>query len=63
MTAESVAVRWSHVGLNSCDVDVTEDFYRTWFGFERARVVVSEDDILDGIAASVAREGAGTAVG
>lgn len=39
MTAESVAVRWSHVGLNCYDVDATEGFYRTWFGFERARVV------------------------
>jgi len=39
VTTGSVALRWSHVGLNCYDVDATEDFYRTWFGFERARVV------------------------
>ncbi|MBO2448750.1 VOC family protein [Actinomadura barringtoniae] len=32
-------LRWSHVGLNCQDPAVTEDFYRTWFGFERARAV------------------------
>jgi glyoxylase I family protein len=39
VTDESAALRWSHVGLNCRDLDTTEDFYRTWFGFERARVV------------------------
>ena len=36
------AVRWSHVGLNCQDQQVTEEFYTRWFGFGRARVV--EDD-------------------
>jgi glyoxylase I family protein len=31
--------RWSHVALNCRDLDTTESFYRTWFGFRRARVV------------------------
>ena len=30
---------WSHVALNCRDQQVTEDFYRKWFDFERARVV------------------------
>jgi glyoxylase I family protein len=30
---------WSHVALNCGDQQATEDFYREWFGFERARVV------------------------
>jgi glyoxylase I family protein len=30
---------WSHVALNCRDQEVTEDFYRKWFDFERARVV------------------------
>jgi glyoxylase I family protein len=28
---------WSHVGLNCRDQEATEEFYRRWFGFERAR--------------------------
>jgi glyoxylase I family protein len=28
---------WSHVGLNCRDQAKTEEFYRRWFGFERAR--------------------------
>jgi glyoxylase I family protein len=39
MTADTAGLRWSHAGLNCADVDVTERFYRTLFGFERARVV------------------------
>jgi glyoxylase I family protein len=35
----SQALRWSHVALNCRDQAVTEEFYRRWFGFERARVV------------------------
>lgn len=31
--------RWSHVGLNCRDLDATESFYRTWFGYRRARLV------------------------
>jgi glyoxylase I family protein len=33
------SLRWSHVALNCADPDATEQFYTTWFGFERARVV------------------------
>jgi glyoxylase I family protein len=32
-------LRWSHVALNCADQRSTEEFYRQWFGFERARVV------------------------
>lgn len=32
-------LHWSHVALNCADQAVTEDFYRRWFGFERARSV------------------------
>ena len=32
-------LRWSHAALNCRDQRTTEDFYRKWFGFERARVV------------------------
>jgi glyoxylase I family protein len=32
-------LRWSHVALNCGDQQATEDFYREWFGFQRARVV------------------------
>jgi glyoxylase I family protein len=32
-------LRWSHVALNCQDQKTTEEFYRRWFGFERARVV------------------------
>lgn len=32
-------LRWSHVGLNCRDPQVTEEFYRQWFCFRRARVV------------------------
>ncbi len=28
---------WSHVGLNCRDQGRTEEFYRRWFGFQRAR--------------------------
>jgi glyoxylase I family protein len=30
-------LQWSHVGLNCHDQEATEEFYRRWFGFERAR--------------------------
>ncbi|WP_306210637.1 VOC family protein [Actinoplanes sp. RD1] len=33
------ALRWSHVALNCADQAVTEEFYRRWFGFRRARAV------------------------
>lgn len=42
--ADPQAPRWSHVGLNCRDIDVTEEFYRTWFGFRRARLVDLGDD-------------------
>jgi glyoxylase I family protein len=29
-------MKWSHVALNCRDLDATEEFYRRWFGFERA---------------------------
>jgi glyoxylase I family protein len=29
-------MRWSHAALNCRDLDVTEDFYTTYFGFKRA---------------------------
>lgn len=32
-------LRWSHVALNCRDQSATEEFYRRWFGFQRARVV------------------------
>lgn len=32
-------LHWSHVALNCRDQQATEDFYREWFSFERARVV------------------------
>jgi glyoxylase I family protein len=32
-------LHWSHVALNCRDQQATEDFYREWFGFERARAV------------------------
>jgi glyoxylase I family protein len=35
----SAALRWSHVALNCRDQAVTEEFYRRWFGFQRARLV------------------------
>jgi glyoxylase I family protein len=35
----TTTLRWSHVALNCADQTVTEEFYRRWFGFERARVV------------------------
>jgi glyoxylase I family protein len=34
-----MSLKWSHVALNCRNQDATEEFYRTWFGFERARVV------------------------
>lgn len=44
MTAPPVTgLRWSHVALNCRDQAVTEEFYRRWFGFERARVVPLDD--------------------
>lgn len=39
MTAAAAVPHWSHVALNCTDPAVTEDFYRRWFGFHRARVV------------------------
>ncbi|WP_405887408.1 VOC family protein [Streptomyces sp. NBC_01136] len=41
---EPIELRWSHAGLNCRDLEATEDFYRTWFGFERARSVQMGDD-------------------
>ncbi|HEX5404688.1 MAG TPA: VOC family protein [Pseudonocardiaceae bacterium] len=38
------ALQWSHVGLNCRDQVTTEEFYRKWFGFQRARVVPLGDD-------------------
>jgi glyoxylase I family protein len=32
-------VRWAHAGLNCLDLYVTEQFYRRWFGFRRARTI------------------------
>jgi glyoxylase I family protein len=40
------APRWSHVALNCRDQDATEQFYRRWFGFERARVVPLGDQTI-----------------
>lgn len=38
---------WSHVALNCRDQQATEDFYRHWFGFERARTVsLGEEKIV-----------------
>ncbi|MEU0600952.1 VOC family protein [Streptomyces sp. NPDC006393] len=46
-TPARTALRWSHAGLNCRDLDATEAFYRTWFGFERARAVeLGEDRIV-----------------
>ena len=40
-------LHWSHVALNCRDQRTTEDFYRKWFGFERARVVpLGEEQII-----------------
>jgi len=39
VTSAAPVLRWSHVALNCRDQQVTEDFYRRWFAFERARVV------------------------
>jgi glyoxylase I family protein len=40
-------LRWSHVALNCRDQPATEEFYRRWFGFERARVVpLGEQEII-----------------
>ncbi|MGC9670565.1 VOC family protein [Planosporangium sp. 12N6] len=39
MTARAPGLRWSHVALNCADQAVTEEFYRRWFGFTRARAV------------------------
>jgi glyoxylase I family protein len=42
-----MSLHWSHVALNCRDLAVTERFYTTWFGFERARVVpVGADRIV-----------------
>jgi glyoxylase I family protein len=35
----TTTLRWSHVALNCADQAATEEFYRRWFGFRRARVV------------------------
>ena len=40
--AQSVPVRWAHVGLNCRDQQRTEQFYRDVFGFRRARVVSAD---------------------
>jgi glyoxylase I family protein len=40
------APRWSHVGLNCRDLEATESFYRTWFGFQRARAVPVGDELI-----------------
>jgi glyoxylase I family protein len=37
-------LHWSHVALNCRDQQATEDFYRRWFGFERARIVPLGDE-------------------
>jgi glyoxylase I family protein len=42
--AEPQVPHWSHVGLNCRDINITEQFYRTWFGFHRARLVDLGDD-------------------
>lgn len=34
---------WSHVALNCSDQARTEEFYRRWFGFSRARVITVPD--------------------
>lgn len=40
-------LRWSHVALNCQDQQATEDFYREWFGFERARIVpLGQEEII-----------------
>ncbi|MFC1416112.1 VOC family protein [Streptacidiphilus cavernicola] len=36
-------MRWSHIGLNCRDQKQTEEFYRRWFGFTRARSVPIPD--------------------
>lgn len=47
MTASVSNLHWSHVGLNCQDQRATEEFYRQWFGFERARVVpLGEQEII-----------------
>ena len=38
MTAVT-GLRWSHVALNCLDQRATEEFYRRWFGFRRARTI------------------------
>jgi glyoxylase I family protein len=39
--------RWSHVALNCRDQQATEDFYRKWLDFERARVIpLGEERII-----------------
>jgi exopolyphosphatase/guanosine-5'-triphosphate,3'-diphosphate pyrophosphatase len=67
LAAEDTAARLARPGMVEGRADVIAGgalvLERVVAAFERARVVVSEDDILDGLAASVAREGAGTAVG
>lgn len=44
MTATVPTMHWSHVGLNCQDQRTTEEFYRRWFGFERARVIPIGDE-------------------
>jgi glyoxylase I family protein len=41
--ATGTGLRWSHLALNCRDQRVTEDFYRRWFGFRRARSVALPD--------------------
>lgn len=39
MTAPCRAISFGHVGLNCCDVEVTESFYSRLLGFRREKVV------------------------
>jgi glyoxylase I family protein len=42
-----MTLTWSHVALNCADQAVTEEFYHSWFGFERARsVVLGSEEII-----------------
>ncbi len=37
-------MRWSHVGLNCRDPNLTRDFYMRWFGFVPARAVPADGE-------------------
>jgi glyoxylase I family protein len=42
-----MTLHWSHVALNCRDQRVTEEFYREWFGFARARTVsLGQEEIV-----------------